>query len=99
MSAERLYEIIRKPVISEKAMVLSGEHNQVTFRVAKDATKAEIKAAVEKCFPNTKVGKVRVVNYSGKRKRVGHSGYTKRPAFKKAYVTLAEGTIDLISPE
>ena len=90
---ERMYEVIRSPVITEKATLLS-EHNQVTFRVPLEATKPEIKAAVEGLF-NVKVSAVNTLRQKGKVKRYrGRVG--KRVDYKKAIVTLAEGhSIDI----
>ena len=89
----RHYDIIRTPVITEKATLLS-EHNKVVFRVADDASKDEIAAAVEALF-NVKVTKVNTLNVKGKTKRFrGIMG--KRADVKKAIVTLAEGqSIDI----
>ncbi|MSP44132.1 MAG: 50S ribosomal protein L23 [Alphaproteobacteria bacterium] len=88
MNRERMYDIILSPVITEKATVAS-EHNQVTFRVANDATKPEIKAAVEKLF-DVKVKAVNTLRQIGKIKRFrGKLG--KRSDYKKAIVSLAEG--------
>lgn len=88
VSKERMYEVIQAPVITEKA-TLSGEHNQVTFKVASDATKPEIKAAVEGLF-NVKVKSVNTLITKGKTKRFrGHLG--RRSDTKKAIVCLAEG--------
>ena len=86
-------DIIIAPVITEKSMA-NRQNNVYTFKVVKDATKDEIKTAVEKAF-NVKVEKVNTLNTSSKRKRVGkYAGRTK--TYKKAIVTLAEGsTIDL----
>ena len=93
LSREGMYNIIRNPVITEKATMLS-EHNQTVFRVAIDATKPEIKAAVEGLF-GVKVTGVNTLVVKGKTKRFkGRPGV--RSDVKKAYVTLAEGqTIDL----
>ena len=90
---ERMYEIIRGPVVTEKATLL-GEHNQVSFRVALDATKPEIKAAVEEVF-KVKVTAVNTLRQKGKRVRFrGRPG--RRSDMKKAIVTLAEGqSIDI----
>lgn len=95
VSTERMYEILRAPVITEKA-TLGAEHNQVTFRVAIDASKPEIKAAVEGLF-DVKVTKVNTLVQDGKTKRFrGREG--RRASYKKAIVTLAEGqSIDLSS--
>jgi large subunit ribosomal protein L23 len=82
------YDIIRRPVITEKA-TLASEANAVVFEVAMDATKPAIKAAVEALF-NVKVAAVNTVVTKGKRKRFrGRPG--RRDDVKKAYVTLVEG--------
>lgn len=84
----RAYDIIRSPVVTEKS-TLGSEHNQVTFRVAMDATKPEIKSAVETLF-KVKVSGVNTLRQQGKVKRFrGIKG--KRPDYKKAIVTLVEG--------
>ena len=88
MNQERSYDIIRGPIITEKSTQLS-EHNQFAFRVAKDATKPEIKKAVEVLF-GKKVGSVQVLNVKGKTKRTAH-GVGLRKGYRKAYVTLAAG--------
>lgn len=92
LSEERKYQVILAPVITEKA-TMASENNQVTFRVASDATKPEIKAAVEGLF-DVKVKSVNTLVQKGKVKRFrGHVG--QRSDFKKAVVTLVEGqTID-----
>jgi large subunit ribosomal protein L23 len=83
-----MYEIIRGPVITEKA-TLASEHNQVVFRVALDASKPEIKTAIEGLF-RVKVKAVNTLRTNGKIKRVrGTIG--RRPETKKAIVTLEEG--------
>lgn len=88
MSAARHYDIIIKPVITEKATLLS-EHNKVVFRVPLDATKDQVKEAVEKLF-NVKVGAVNTIRHKGKTKRFrGVEG--KRSDTKKAIVTLLAG--------
>ncbi len=88
MTALKHFDVIRRPVITEKA-TLGSEHNQVTFVVARDATKPEIKAAVESLF-DVKVEKVNTLVTKGKVKRFrGIRG--RRPDVKKAIVTLAEG--------
>lgn len=88
-----LYDILKKPIITEKSMKLAKE-GKYTFEVDKNANKIEIRGAVEKLF-NVKVVKINTANYDGKTKRVGR--YTgKTNAFKKAIVTLEEGqTIDI----
>jgi len=88
MSALKHYDIILAPVITEKSTVLS-EKNQVVFRVPLDATKTDVKAAVEHLF-KVKVGAVNTVRQKGKTKRFrGMPG--KRPDTKKAIVTLLAG--------
>ena len=88
VSKARAYDIIRSPVITEKA-TLGSQHNQVTFRVPLDATKPEIKAAVESVF-SVKVKAVNTLRTEGKTKRFrGFVG--KRNDTKKAIVSLAEG--------
>ena len=90
---ERRYDIVRAPVITEKS-TMGSEHGQVTFKVAKDATKPEIKAAIETLF-GVKVKAVNTLQQKGKVKVFrGRKG--KRPGYKKAIVTLEEGqTIDV----
>ncbi|MFC3053355.1 50S ribosomal protein L23 [Kordiimonas pumila] len=88
MTAIKHYDVIKSPVITEKA-TLGSENNQITFKVAIDASKPEIKAAVEALF-SVKVKKVNTLRQEGKVKRFrGVIG--KRAEFKKAMVTLAEG--------
>ena len=88
VSQNRAYDLIRSSVITEKA-TMGSEHNQVTFRVPLDATKPEIKAAVEKLF-EVEVNVVNTIRQRGKVKRFkGRLG--KRPDYKKAIVSLAEG--------
>lgn len=89
----KLYDLIRKPIITEKA-TLASEHGAVVFEVEIDATKPEIKEAVETLF-NVKVKAVNTVVTKGKVKKFrGRAG--KRRDVKKAYVTLVEGnTIDV----
>jgi len=93
LSRERMYQIILSPVVTEKATLIN-ERNQVTFKVALDATKPEIKAAVETLF-GTKVLAVNTLVMKGKSKRFrGRPG--QRSDWKKAMVRLAEGqSIDL----
>ncbi|HEV2302504.1 MAG TPA: 50S ribosomal protein L23 [Stellaceae bacterium] len=89
LSRQEMYDIIRRPVITEKATNAS-EHNQVIFRVPLGATKREVKAAVEGLF-NVKVDAVNTIRVKGKLKRFrGRLG--RRSDHKKAIVTLAEGS-------
>ena len=96
MSAVNMYEVIRAPRVSEKTARLQEISNQYVFEVAKTATKADIKVAVEKIF-DVQVKAVNVVNVKGKTKtfkfRQGRRG-----DWRKAYVTLAEGqAIDVMT--
>lgn len=89
MSKERLMTVLLGPHVSEKSTTAAEQNNQIIFKVRKDATKAEIRQAVELMF-EVKVQNVQVLNQIGKRKRFGgHQG--KRSDWKKAYVRLAEG--------
>ena len=85
----RQYDVVRAPHITEKS-TMASEHNAVVFRVANDATKPEIKAAVEALF-NVKVTAVNTIVQKGKTKRWKGKPY-RRSDFKKAIVTLAEGS-------
>lgn len=88
ISKERMFEVIRRPLITEKATLIS-EHNQVAFEVAMDASKPEIRAAVEGLF-SVKVKGVNTLIQKGKAKVFrGRKG--RRDDVKKAVVTLADG--------
>jgi len=91
---ERLMQVILAPVISEKSTYVADKHNQIVFRVAQDATKPEIKAAVEFMFSTKdkklEVQSVKVVNVRGKEKRFGQT-IGRRNHWKKAYVSLKPG--------
>ena len=88
LSGERAYEVVRRPLVTEKSTI-GSEHGQVSFEVAIDATKAEIKAAIEQLF-KVKVKAVNTLVQKGKTKRFrGKMG--KRSDYKKAIVSLAEG--------
>ena len=98
MNQERLMKVIVAPVISEKATMVGEKRKQVVFEVLPDATKAEIKAAVELLFKEQKVevGAVNVVNVKGKEKRHGRF-MGRRKSIKKAYVSLlGEGDINFV---
>lgn len=82
------YEIIKRPVITEKSMDIAQD-NKYTFRVDKKANKPEIKKAIEEIFDGVKVKKVRTMNYKGKNRRTKF-GMGKTSDFKKAIVTLTE---------
>jgi len=94
---ERILTVLEGPHLSEKSH-FSAEKNQIVFKVRTDATKKEIKQAVELLFEVT-VDNVQVMNYRGKIKRHGLSR-GRRPSWKKAYVRLAEGSsIDFLGGE
>ena len=95
VSRERAYEVLRSPVVTEKS-TMGSEHNQVTFKVALNATKPEIKQAVERLF-EVQVRAVNTILVKGKTKRFrGRPG--RRSDYKKAVVTLAEGqSIDIVA--
>ena len=83
-------DIILKPVITEESM-MGIMAKKYTFKVAKDANKVEIAKAIEEVFPGTKVAKVNTMNCNGRAKRVGRF-YGKTPDWKKAIITLTEGS-------
>ena len=98
MSQERLMTIVLGPHMSEKAHAIGDAHNQVVFKVRRDANKTEIRKAVELLF-EVKVDAVQVVNTRGKKKRLG-AHFGRRNDWKKAYVSLAEGhTLDFLGAE
>jgi large subunit ribosomal protein L23 len=82
-------DIIQAPLISEKGTALAESVNQVLFKVRTDANKIEVKHAVETLF-KVKVVQVRMARYLGKIRRIGKNT-GRRPAWKKAYVTLKDG--------
>jgi len=85
----KVFNIIKKPCLTEKGMMLQESENKVVLKVDPRANKIEIKDAAEKLF-NIKVSKVCTANMHGKQKRLGkYSGQTSN--WKKAYITLAEG--------
>jgi large subunit ribosomal protein L23 len=88
-SESRLAQVLIAPIVSEKATMAAEKHNQVLFKVMRDATKPEIKAAVELMFKVT-VDSVQTVQHKGKTKRFG-KGTGRRDHVKKAYVCLAAG--------
>ena len=85
----RLAQVLVAPIVSEKATMVAEKRNQVLFKVLRNATKPEIKAAVELMF-KVEVKGVSVVNTKGKTKRFGRS-VGRRDHLRKAYVTLKEG--------
>ena len=89
MNVERLHQVLRRPIVSEKSTNAADSGQQVVFEVLTDATKNEIKTAVEGLF-DVSVEGVQVINVRGKVKRFGKTP-GKRTNWKKAYVRLAEG--------
>ena len=89
MINDRLYTVLLAPVISEKSTFIAEKSNQVAFRVIQDATKHEIKAAVEHLF-NVQVDSVQILNRKGKEKRFGRTP-GRRSDQRKAYVCLKDG--------
>ena len=85
----RLATVLVEPIVSEKATAVAEKHNQVLFKVLRDATKPEIKAAVELMF-KVEVETVRTINQRGKEKKFGKS-VGRRDHIKKAYVSLKKG--------
>jgi len=85
----RLAQVLVEPIVSEKATAVAEKHNQVLFKVLRNATKPEIKAAVELMF-KVEVESVQTVNQRGKEKRFGRS-IGRRDHIKKAYVSLKKG--------
>jgi large subunit ribosomal protein L23 len=88
-AAERLMNVVLAPVVSEKSTLVADKNRQYVFRVADNATKPEVKAAIELLF-KTKVQSVTVLNVHGKEKRFGRF-MGRRRNWKKAYVRLAAG--------
>jgi len=98
MNQERLFQVLRAPHVSEKAAIAADLNNQYVFRVALDASKSEVKAAIEKLF-KVSVESVSTLRVKGKTKR-NRFGLTTKPTWKKAYVTIAQGQeIDFASVE
>ena len=89
MNQERVYTVLLEPHFSEKMSIKGDEANQYGFKVARDATKAEIKEAVETLF-GVSVDKVTTLNVKGKVKR-GFRGMSRKKDWKKAYVRVAGG--------
>lgn len=98
MNQERLLKVLKAPHVSEKSAIAADKARKIVFRVLPDATKIEVKQAVESLF-DVKVDKVNMVNIKGKNKRFG-AVMGKRSGMRKAYVTLAEGQdIDFMGAE
>ena len=89
MNQERVFQVLIGPHVSEKAALAADTSNQYVFRVAVDATKLEVKKAVEQLF-KVNVSDVQTLNVKGKVKR-NRFGYSKKPSWKKAYVRLEQG--------
>ena len=97
MNQERMYEVIRFPIISEKSTMVYERHRQIMFEVATDATKNEIKEAVEKIF-SVRVQSVQVSNQTGKKKRFGQT-FGVQSDRRKAFVRLhTDDDIDFTQP-
>lgn len=90
----RVQDILRRPLITEKSTELRDERNIIAFVVDSRANKIEVRRAVEAQFRGVKVAEVRIVSMHGKVRRQGRF-VGRRPDWKKAYVRLAEGQIDL----
>jgi large subunit ribosomal protein L23 len=98
MNQERVFQVLLGPHVSEKAAVVADINNQYVFKVALDATKLEVKKAVEQLF-KVNVNDVQTLKVKGKVKRNKY-GYSKRPSWKKAYVRLEQGQdIDFATAE
>ena len=98
MNQERVFQILVGPHVSEKAAIVADQSNQYVFKVAVNATKAEIKTSVEQLF-KVKVNAVRTLKVKGKVKR-NRYGFSTKPTWKKAYVRLEQGQdIDFATAE
>lgn len=86
---DRLYSVLLGPVVSEKSTMIGEKHEQVAFRVKHDATKTEVKDAIELLF-KVQVARVSILNQGGKRKRFGRFE-GRRGSVRKAYVKLKPG--------
>ena len=86
---DRLYAVLLGPVVSEKSTMIGEKHEQVAFRVKHDATKTEVKAAIELLF-KVQVDRVSILNQKGKKKRFGRFE-GRRASVRKAYVRLKSG--------
>ena len=98
MNQERIFQVLVGPHISEKAAIVADANNQYVFKVAVDATKAEVKKSVEQLF-KVKVSNVNTLKVKGKVKR-NKFGFSTKPTWKKAYVRLEQGQdIDFATAE
>ncbi len=89
MNRERLMTVLLGPHVSEKSTTVADDHNQIVFRVRRDASKTEVRRAVEMMF-EVEVEGVQILNQGGKQKRFGRT-VGKRSDWKKAYVRLKAG--------
>ena len=90
MNVERLYSVILAPHVSEKTAIMGESNNQYAFKVARDASKPEIKEAVEKIF-SVVVDDLQVLNVKSKTKRTNRGKTRRQVSWKKAYVRLEAG--------
>ena len=90
MNPERMYQVILGPHVSEKSAMMTEENNQYVFKVAIDASKPEIKEAVEAVF-KVVVSDLKVLNVKGKTKRSARGRIRRKSDWKKAYVRLEAG--------
>lgn len=92
-----VYDILRRPIITEKTNYQTGKWNKVTFEVAKLASKKMVKDAIELVFDDVQVGQVNIINVPPKRSRraISRRVLVRRKGYKKAVVTLLSGTIDI----
>jgi large subunit ribosomal protein L23 len=88
-SPNRVMQVLLAPVVSEKSTMIGEKNNQYAFRVLQDATKAEVKAAIETFF-KVSVDSVNMINIAGKKKRFA-KGEGRRRNVRKAYVSLKDG--------
>ncbi|MBO7741901.1 MAG: 50S ribosomal protein L23 [Victivallales bacterium] len=90
------YDVVYTVLITERGTTLQDKYNKYLFKVNPASNKLQIKAAVEAIFPGVKVAGVNVMNMLGKTKRMRSAKAGKRPDWKKAIVTLSEGSIELL---
>ncbi len=90
------FTVIQTLQVTEKATELAEGFKKYTFKVFPKADKIDVKGAVENIFPDVKVASVNILNQRGKRKRMRSARLGKRPDWKKAIVTLSEGSIEII---
>jgi large subunit ribosomal protein L23 len=89
INRERLYQVLMAPIVSEKSTMIADKHEQIAFKVRPDATKPEVKAAVELLF-KVQVESVQILNRKGKQKKFGRFE-GRRDNLRKAYVSLKPG--------